>query len=201
MTEHDTKATQAYWGRSAVGFWLSAVGILALVIGLLTPWADIDVEQGGDFETLSGLAVLEEVQDEYGSESPSGLSLDDGKIVLLMLILFVALYVIHRLVRTQRGKGLPIAMIVVGAIALVTSFVNIGDIGDADDTVKAVGLPISFGVGIGLYLDVLGGVLATAGAAVLTAKAGSRKAPDPAALSAASGAVSPPEPPVPSTPS
>lgn len=156
------------WVTSPLAFFLSAAGVLALLIGLLTPWVDVVVDRGeGSAELQAAIDVA--IEEEYGSANPIGITLDDGPLVIVLSVAFVALLAIHHR-RGRRGKALPIAAFVVAALLALVGIGNVGDVGDTSEQLQQR-LPVSIDVAFGLYLTVVGGVLAMCGAAVATAKA------------------------------
>lgn len=152
------------WVTSPIAFFLSAAGVVVLVLSLLLPWVDVNVDAGEADAAGLQAAIDIAIEEEYGSETPSGLSLDDGPIVLVVTVAFVVVLAIHHR-RGRRGRGLPIAATVLALLAAFIGISNIADVGSTSDDLQAV-LPVSIDVAIGLYLTALGGLLAVAGAVV-----------------------------------
>lgn len=159
---------QAPWATSPLSFFLSVAGVLALVIGLMTPWVDVVVDRGeGDAQLQAAIDMA--IEDEYGSANPIGITLDDGALVVVLSVAFLALLAIHHR-RGRRGRGLPIAALMVAALLTLIGVGNVGDVGTTSDEVQTL-LPVTIDVAFGLYLTVVGGVLAVCGGAIAAAKA------------------------------
>lgn len=164
MTDAPMPMTRRPWSVS-----LSAAGVLLLLVSLALPWVDVNVDR--DVAGTNGMqeAIDLAIEAEYGSETPRGISLDDGPVLLVLLVLFVGLLVLHHR-RGRRGRVLPILALVVAAVATLVGVGNIADVGATSDDLREI-LPVSIDVAIGLYVVVVGGVLAMAGAAVAIATA------------------------------
>jgi hypothetical protein len=147
---------------------LSAVGVVAVLIGLFTPWASVTV---GDVAGASELqaAIDVAIEQEYGSPSPIGITLDDGMLVIVFAVAFAALLAFH-VKREQRGRALPIAALLVAGVLALIGVGNLGDIADTNSQLQLL-LPVSISAGFGLYATLTGGVLAMAGAVVAIVKA------------------------------
>lgn len=161
--------TRRPWAASPIAFALSAAAVLFLLLSLALPWVTVNVDDAAAEAAGMQGAIDVAIEQEYGSETPAGISLDDGPLLVIITVAFVALLALHYR-RGRRGRGLPIAALVVAAIAALVGFGNIADVGSTSDDLAKV-LPVSIDVAIGLYLTALGGALAIAGAAVTIAKA------------------------------
>lgn len=159
-----TAPTRSRRAEEPVGFWLTIAGIVVSLIGLFTPWVSV----GGEGEV--GSFVDAAIEDEFGSENPIGITLDDGILAAVLLAGFVVVMVIHY--SKIRGRGLAITGIVLGAILAIIAVADIADINEKSDELEVFGASID--VGVGLYLSMVGGLLALAGAiaAAVTAKKG-----------------------------
>lgn len=167
-TTIDTSERRLPWAAAPIATILGAVGVLALVIGLVTPWASVDV---GDVAGAADLraAIDVAIEAEYGSATPNGLSLDDGMLVVVMTLGFIAAMAAH-VARGRRGKALPITAVVLGVLLAFIGFGNVGDIQNTNDQLQLL-LPVTISPAFGLFATIVGGVLATAGAGVAVAKA------------------------------
>jgi hypothetical protein len=162
------------WTAASIALVLSAVGVLALVIGLFTPWVDVTVDDVAGATELQA-AIDAAIDAEYGSPSPIGLTLDDGALVIVFTLAFAALVALH-VRKDRRGRALPIAALVTAAVLALIGFGNFSDIADTNDQLQLV-LPVSITTSFGLYATALGGVLAMAGAAVAIVKAEPKSEP------------------------
>lgn len=156
------------WADAPLAFILGAVGILALAVGLLTPWVTVAVDDVAGADELQA-AIDVAIEEEYGSANPIGLSLDDGAMVIVFSVAFAALLALH-LKRGRQGKGLPTAALVVASILALVGVGNVADIGDTNDQLQLL-LPVSITVAFGLWATVIGGVLAMSGATIAIVKA------------------------------
>jgi hypothetical protein len=147
---------------------LGAFGVVALLIGLLTPWVDVNV---GDVAGAADLqaAIDVAIEQEYGSANPIGITLDDGALVIVFTVAFAGLLALHAK-RGQRGRRLPIAALVAAGVLAMIGIGNLGDIADTNSQLQLL-LPVSITSSFGLYATVAGGVLAMAAATIAIVKA------------------------------
>jgi hypothetical protein len=136
-------------GRSvALGEIVAAVGGLVAIIGVPLAWASATI--GGDTSNLNGLDA----------------DLNGGKVALVLGILVVALVVAGILnVKIPQASAI---LVVLGALILVvvglvyfTSMLGKASLKDTADLVSAAGG--TFGFGIGLILEVVGGIVVIVG--------------------------------------
>jgi hypothetical protein len=90
----------------------------------------------------------------------------DGPFFLTFGLILVVLGVL--LLALRKVLGIAIAAIVVAGLTVIFALADLGDVSDAHDRANAFGL--DFSVGAGLYLCVVGGVVALGGAIAATAK-------------------------------
>jgi hypothetical protein len=168
MTTEAVTESRLPWKTSPLAFVLGATAVLALLLGLVTPWVDVVVDRAnGSTELLA--AIDAEVEHEYGSNNPIGITLDDGPQIVVLVLVFAGLLALHQR-RDRRGRGVPIGAFVAASLIAVSGIGNLTDIADKSDKVRAV-LPVSLDTAFGLYLVVVGAVLAMCCAALATAQA------------------------------
>lgn len=155
------------WASWSVALVLSA-GVLFVLAGLITPWADVRVDRTAASPELQ-VAIDRAIDEEYGSENPLGLTLDDGVLVIVLVAAYIAVLGLHHR-RGRRGRGLPIGALAIAALLTLVGAGNVGDIADTSDGLGGA-LPVTIDAAIGLYLTIAGGVLTIVAAAVAIAKA------------------------------
>jgi hypothetical protein len=114
-------------------FWIAAVGVVLVFLGLIGPWAKI-------------IGLL--------SVSVSGLDTDDGKIVAVLALAalaFLALYAFR-----ERKPWPLVAAGLCGVVMTATAVYDLVDISSSVDEVQSEFASAS--VGWGLYVTVLGGL-------------------------------------------
>jgi len=115
------------------------VGALLALIGSFLPWATVSVEG-------------------FGSESASGMD-GDGVITLIVALAAAAIAVF------MKGRGRMIGIIVAAGIIILVSIIDIADVNRAAGEIGDIpGVDTS--VGFGLWLVLVGGVVALVGAFV-----------------------------------
>ncbi|HVM40795.1 MAG TPA: hypothetical protein VM618_08480, partial [Acidimicrobiia bacterium] len=150
------------WRVAPLAFWLSAAGLSLWIVGVLLPWADIDVRIG----SALGENYVESLVELFGGRftpvsgydlgTNVGLEPTEGRIVLVLGLAFGLLVVLHLLDR-RSGRGFPIAMIVVSAVAFLVLAVELGDLWDARDVPG-----VSLDIGAGIWLSLIGALVSIA---------------------------------------
>jgi hypothetical protein len=136
-------------GRSvATGEIVAAVGGLVAIIGVPLTWASATI--GGQTSNLGGLDA----------------DLNGGKIALVLGILVVALVVAGIInVKIPQASAILVALgaliLVVVVLVYFTSMLGKASLKDTSDLVSAAGG--TFGFGIGLILEVVGGIVVIVG--------------------------------------
>lgn len=152
---------------------LLGIGAGIAVLGLFTPWVSLKVMLGSESTSLT----------------QSGISTDDGKIILLLaaLLSLLAMPFVSGKIRRVLAVG-----IVALLCATVITLVGFADIADIRNRAHASGT-VSAKVGFGLYITTAGGIVALAGAAM--ALRGRRTLGEAAAPEDSGDAVASPPPP------
>jgi hypothetical protein len=148
-------------GRTvSLGAAVAAVGALVAVVGSLLPW--LTVTYGEALKPLlSGTAT---------AESASGIEGTGGKIIVVAGLVLIALVVagILNIKIPAIGIGILVLGIVILGMALINLPARMNDVKSFDDSLAILkGLAdttgTSMSVGIGMYLAVLGGIVAFGG--------------------------------------
>lgn len=151
------------------------VGAALIIVGVILPWVNVSLG-------------------EFGSVSVKGLDTDDGKIAIGIGVILAALGALMIAKRT-RGVllGVGIAALVLGAMQTLFSVINLTDIsGEAGESIGA-------SVGIGLYVTLVGSLIALVGGILGIVAA--RKLPKASAAPPPPGfAAGPPSPAAPAAP-
>jgi hypothetical protein len=141
--------TQPPRPAAPVGAYLAIAGAVLLIVGSFLTWFSL---LDTDFNGFTG----------GGAEETR-----DGPVFVTFGVLFIAFGVTTLL--AKRVLAVAIIAVVLAAFAVMAAFVDLGDVTDAKDEFEAMGLD-GFETGPGLYVVVLGALLALAGSIVVLAK-------------------------------